>query len=91
MNFRQLQRRLRDPFDPIGDRRPGTVVVLPSMTLDHAGLAKIPGVRHYEERWLVFLQLLRRRPCGMRGSWRCWMLKTAGGRGVLARVGTAAW
>jgi hypothetical protein len=29
------------------------------MTLDHAGLAKIPGVRHYEERWLVFLQLLR--------------------------------
>jgi ATP-grasp domain-containing protein len=60
MNFRQRQRRLRDPFDPIGERRPGTVVVLPSMTLDHAGLAKIPGVRHYEERWLVFLQLLRR-------------------------------
>ncbi|HWM07462.1 MAG TPA: hypothetical protein VNP92_34450, partial [Actinophytocola sp.] len=30
------------------------------MTLDHAGLAKIPGVRHYEERLLIFLQLLRR-------------------------------
>jgi hypothetical protein len=60
LSFRQLQRRLRDPFDPLGGRRPGTVVVLPSMTLDHAGLAKIPGVRHYEERWLVFLQLLRR-------------------------------
>jgi hypothetical protein len=60
MTFRQLQRRVRDPFDPISDRRPGTVVVLPSMTLDHAGLAKIPGVRHYEERLLVFLQLLRR-------------------------------
>jgi hypothetical protein len=60
MIFRQLQRWLRDPFDPIRDRRPGTVVVLPSMTLDHAGLAKIPGVRHYEERLLVFLQLLRR-------------------------------
>jgi hypothetical protein len=60
MTFRQLQRWLRDPFDPISDRRPGTVVVLPSMTLDHAGLAKIPGVRHYEERLLVFLQLLRR-------------------------------
>jgi hypothetical protein len=59
LNFRQLQRRLRDPFDPRGDRRPGTVVILPSMTLDHAGLAKIPGIRHYEERWLVFLQLLR--------------------------------
>jgi pheganomycin biosynthesis PGM1-like protein len=60
LDFRRLQRRLRDPFDPLGDRPPGTVVVLPSMTLDHAGLVKIPGVRHYEERWLVFLQLLRR-------------------------------
>ena len=59
LDFHQLQRRLRDPFDPLGDRRPGTVVVLPSMTLDHSGLVKIPGVRHYEERWLVFLQLLR--------------------------------
>ncbi len=60
LNFRQLQRRLRDPFDPLDDKRPSTVVVLPSMTLDRAGLVKIPGVRHYEERWLVFLQLLRR-------------------------------
>jgi hypothetical protein len=60
MNFPQLQRRLRDPFDPILARRPRTVVVLPSMTMDHVGLAKIPGVEHYEERWLVFLQLLRR-------------------------------
>jgi hypothetical protein len=60
LNFRQLQQQLRDPFDPLAERRPGTVVVLPSMSLDHAGLAKIPGVRHYEERWLVFLQLLRR-------------------------------
>jgi hypothetical protein len=60
LNFRRLQRRLRDPFDPLGERRPGTVVVLPSMTLDHAGLAKIPGIRHYEERLLIFLQLLRR-------------------------------
>jgi hypothetical protein len=60
LNFRLLQRRLRDPFDPIGDRRPATVVVLPSLTLDHAGLVKIPGVRHYEERLLAFLQLLRR-------------------------------
>lgn len=58
--FHQLQRRLRDPFDPDGARRPGTVVVLPSMTLDPAGLVKIPGVRHYEERLLVLLQLLRR-------------------------------
>ncbi len=60
LSFRRLQRRIRDPFDPSMDRRPGTIVVLPSMTLDHAGLAKIPGVRHYEERLLVLLQLLRR-------------------------------
>ncbi len=60
LNFRRLQQRLRDPFDQLDHRRPGTVVVLPSMTLDHAGLAKIPGVQHYEERLLVFLQLLRR-------------------------------
>lgn len=59
-DFRRLQQRLLDPFDPFNARRPGTVVVLPSMTLDQAGLVKIPGVRHYEERLLVFLQLLRR-------------------------------
>lgn len=59
LDFRRLQRRLRDPFDPFSARRPSTIVVLPSMTLDHAGLVKVPGVRHYEERLLVFLQLLR--------------------------------
>ncbi|HET9141409.1 peptide ligase PGM1-related protein [Actinophytocola sp.] len=30
------------------------------MTMDSAGLAKIPGVNHYEERFLIFLQWLRR-------------------------------
>ncbi len=60
LDFRRLQQRLQDPFDPLGARQPGTIVVVPSMTLDHAGLVKIPGVRHYEERLLVFLQLLRR-------------------------------
>jgi len=60
LNFRRLQQRLRDPFDPLDHRRPGTVVILPSLTLDHDGLVKVPGVEHYEERLLVFLQLLRR-------------------------------
>jgi hypothetical protein len=60
LSFRSLQLRLRDPFDAVDAKQPGTVVVLPSMTLDQAGLVKIPGVRHYEERWLVFLQFLRR-------------------------------
>lgn len=60
LDFRRLRQRLPDPFDPFEARRPGTVVVLPSMTLDYAGLVKIPGVRHYEERLLVLLQLLRR-------------------------------
>jgi hypothetical protein len=60
LNFRRLQQRLLDPFDPLDHRRPGTVVILPSLTLDHDGLVKVPGVEHYEERLLVFLQLLRR-------------------------------
>jgi hypothetical protein len=59
-DFDELQCHLRDPFDRLDKARPSTVIVLPSMTMDHAGLAKIPGVRHYEERLLVLLQLLRR-------------------------------
>ncbi len=58
-DFDELQRHLRDPFDRLEKERPSTVIVLPSMTMDHAGLEKIPGVRHYEERLLVLLQLLR--------------------------------
>jgi hypothetical protein len=58
--FSEFQRHLRDPFGRLDKQRPGTVIVLPSMTMDHAGLAKIPGVRHYEERLLVLLQVLRR-------------------------------
>jgi hypothetical protein len=59
LSFSELQRHLRDPFGRLDSQRPSTVIVLPSMTMDHAGLAKIPGVRHYEERLLVLLQLLR--------------------------------
>ncbi|WP_285502704.1 hypothetical protein [Actinokineospora sp. NBRC 105648] len=33
---------------------------MPSVSLDSAGLVKIPGVNHYEERLLFLLQLLRR-------------------------------
>jgi len=55
--FRVTQRELVDPFSSA--RSPRTVLVVPSMTLDSAGLVKIPGVNHYEERFLVFLQLLR--------------------------------
>ena len=57
--------QLRDPFGPLDKQRPDTVIVLPSMTMDHAGLAKIPGVRYYEERLLVLLQVCR---TGMRGA-----------------------
>jgi hypothetical protein len=60
LSFSELQRHLRDPFGRLDKQRPDTVIVLPSMTMDHAGLAKIPGVRHYEERLLVLLQVLRR-------------------------------
>lgn len=41
------------------DSKPRTVVVVPSMTLDSAGLLKIPGVNHYEERLLFLLRRLR--------------------------------
>ena len=58
-DFHSIQRYLKDPFDPDRARRPGTVLVLPSMTMEPAGLAKIPGVGHYEERLLCMLQLLR--------------------------------
>jgi hypothetical protein len=45
---------VRDP------RTPNTVVVVPSLSMDQAELAKISGVHHYEERMLYMLMLLRR-------------------------------
>ncbi|MEU3451273.1 peptide ligase PGM1-related protein [Streptomyces thermolilacinus] len=60
--FRKLQERLPCPFGPDGagpgQGPPGVVVVVPSFTLDQAGMDKIPGILHYEERLLSFLQLL---------------------------------
>ena len=40
-------------------KAPRTVVVVPSMSLDTAELAKIDGVLHYEERMLCLLMLLK--------------------------------
>jgi hypothetical protein len=59
--FQQLQQRLvaiyRNIFpDP---KKPRTVVVVPSLTLDAAVLRKISGAHHYEERMLCMLMLLR--------------------------------
>ncbi|MBM7776156.1 hypothetical protein JOD54_006360 [Actinokineospora baliensis] len=55
--FRRAQRRVPDLFAGTGP--PRTVVVVPSLSMDSAGLVKIPGIEHYEERLLFTLQLLR--------------------------------
>ena len=60
LSFNELQHQLRDPFDQLDKHQPDTIIILPSMTMDRAGLAKLPGVRHYEERLLTLLQVLRR-------------------------------
>jgi hypothetical protein len=41
------------------DQAPRTVIVVPSLSLDPVELRKIRGVRHYEERMLCLLMLLR--------------------------------
>ena len=52
-----LPRMFRDIFPDRTTAR--TIVVLPSLSLDAAMLAKISGVHHYEERMLSMLMLLR--------------------------------
>lgn len=59
--FHALQHRLAPMFhrvfpDPYAPR---TVVVLPSMSLDHEELLKLTGASYYEERFLCLLLLLR--------------------------------
>jgi hypothetical protein len=59
--FQALQARLpalfREVFgDPSAER---TVVVVPGLSLDAETLARVSGVRHYEERLLSMLMLLR--------------------------------
>jgi hypothetical protein len=59
--FLGIQSRLkpmfeRVQFDPLAER---TVVVVPGLSLDADVLAEVPGARHYEERQLSMLMLLR--------------------------------
>ena len=59
--FAELQRGLAPMFGRVfpDPRAPRTVVVIPSMSLDHEELAKLTGASHYEERFLCLLMLLR--------------------------------
>ncbi|GAA3854412.1 peptide ligase PGM1-related protein [Saccharothrix violaceirubra] len=57
-DFPRLQQRLGALFDD-GSNDPLTVVVVPSLTLHHDELRKIPGAVHFEQRLLFQFQLLR--------------------------------
>jgi hypothetical protein len=59
--FEQLKPRLRDVWSTLTmrDEEPHTSVVVPSLTLDRASLAKLPGASFYEERLLFLLIRLR--------------------------------
>ena len=59
--FATLQRGLAPMFNRVfsNPRAPRTVVVIPSMSLDHEELEKLTGASHYEERFLCLLMLLR--------------------------------
>jgi len=59
--FVALQHRLAPMFTRVfrDARAPRTVVVVPSMSLDHEELEKLAGATHYEERFLCLLMLLR--------------------------------
>jgi hypothetical protein len=59
--FAALQRGLAPMFNRVfsNPQAPRTVVVIPSMSLDHEELEKLIGAAHYEERFLCLLMLLR--------------------------------
>jgi hypothetical protein len=59
--FAALQARLRPLFQRLEDdaAAPRTVVVVPGLSVDPEVLATIGGARHYEERLLSMLMLLR--------------------------------
>lgn len=59
--YTRLQARLRPLFEAVqhDPLAPRTVVVVPGLSLDPEVLAKVAGVRHYEERQLSMLMLLR--------------------------------
>lgn len=60
--FEKIQQRLAPLFQAVANdpRKPHSVVVVPSLSLDPKELEKISGVHHYEERLLYMLMLLRR-------------------------------
>ncbi len=59
--YARLQARLKPLFERLQDDplAPRTVVVVPGLSMDLEVLAKVSGVRHYEERQLSMLMLLR--------------------------------
>jgi len=59
--FEQLKPRLLDVWEALTmrDEEPHTSVVVPSLTLDRAGLEKLAGASFYEERLLFLLIRLR--------------------------------
>jgi hypothetical protein len=59
--YAALQSRLKSLFQSLKDdtRAPRTVVVVPSLSVDSEVLATIGAARHYEERMLSMLMLLR--------------------------------
>ena len=59
--FAELQRGLAPMFSRVfsNAEAPRSVVVIPSMSLDHEALAKLRGASRYEERFLCLLMLLR--------------------------------
>src|SRR5690349_984211 len=59
--FAELQRGLAPMFSRVFSNPEArrTVIVIPSMSLDHEELAKLPGASRYEERFLCLLMLLQ--------------------------------
>ncbi len=59
--FAQLQANFAQSYHRIFDdpKKPRTVVIVPSLSLDQEVLEKISGIHHYEERMLCLLLLLR--------------------------------
>jgi len=59
--FAEIQRGLAPMFSRVfsDPEAPRTVVVIPSMSLDHEELAKLTGASRYEERFLCLLMLLQ--------------------------------
>jgi hypothetical protein len=59
--FARLQRQLAGSFTELFEdpKRPRTVLVNPSLSVDQQVLEKVSGAHHYEERMLCLLMLLR--------------------------------